>query len=357
MASGESADQERTEQPTGKRRDEARREGQVAKSVDLTLAVGLLGSLGFHGLVAGSFVTDALAVFQDGFRVRPRGDFTIDGAMTLAAETAFAVARLGWPFVAVPAVLTIAVQLLQTRFALSSKALRPQWNRLSPREGLSRLLSWRGAVEWLKAVFKLVGVGAVGYYTIRSDWPLLLSLGAGGTQTTLVTLGRVVWDLWLAVGVSYLLLAGFDYAYQWWEHERSLRMTKKELREEVKHTEGNPLLRGRMRALHRQMATRRMMTEVKKADVVLRNPTHYAVAIKYKTGQMRAPRVVAKGARLMALRIIDVARKANVVVVENPPLARALYKSVPVGRDIPRELYRAVAEVLAYVYSLRGPRS
>jgi flagellar biosynthetic protein FlhB len=357
MASGESADHERTEQPTGKRREEARREGQVAKSIDLTLAVGLLGSLAFHGMVAGSILNDSLAMLQRGLSARPSGDFTIDQAMSLGAETLLAVSRLAWPFLAVPAVLTVAMQLLQTRFVLSPKALQPQWSRISPRQGFSRLFSWRGVTEALKAVFKLAGVGGVAYVTLRADWPMLLTLGAGGAEITLATIGRVVWDLWLAVGLSYLVLAALDYAYQWWEHERSLRMTKQELREEVKHTEGNPLLRGRMRALHRQMATRRMMAEVPKADVVLRNPTHYAVALKYETGAMRAPRVVAKGARLMALRIIDTARKANVPVVENPPLARALYKAVAVGRDIPRELYRAVAEVLAYVYSLRGPRS
>jgi flagellar biosynthetic protein FlhB len=356
MASGESADHERTEQPTSKRREEARREGRVAKSVDLTLAVGLLGALGFHGLMAGSFLADALATVQHGLGVRLAGDFTIDGAMTLAAETGLAVARLAWPFVVLPAVVTLAVQLLQTRFVVAPKALRPQWNRLSPRQGLGRLFSWRGVVEWLKAVFKVAGVGLFAYLTVRADWPMLLTLGAGGAQTTVATLGRVVWDLWLAVGLSYLVLAGLDYAYQWWEHERSLRMTKKELREEVKHTEGNPLLRGRMRALHKQMSTRRMINEVKKADVVLRNPTHYAVALRYESARMQAPRVVAKGARLVAQRIIDVARKANVPVVENPPLTRALYRSVPVGRDIPRELYRAVAEVLAYVYALRGGR-
>jgi len=152
------------------------------------------------------------------------------------------------------------------------------------------------------------------------------------------------------------VIAAIDYGYQWWEHERGLRMTKDELREEMKTTEGNPLIRSRVRALHRQMATKRMMVEVKRADVVLRNPTHYAVALKYDQAKMAAPRVVGKGARLLALQIITIAREHGVPVVENPPLARTLYKSVPVGRDIPRDLYRAVAEVLAYVYSLKGRR-
>jgi flagellar biosynthetic protein FlhB len=164
----------------------------------------------------------------------------------------------------------------------------------------------------------------------------------------------VIRDLWLMIGLAYLAIAGLDYAHKWWVHERDLRMTRQEVKDETREQEGNPLLKSRLRALHRQRAMRRMMSEVQRADVVVRNPVHYAVALKYEGGQMRAPRVVAKGARLMALRIVDVARNHRIPIVENPPLARSLYRMVAVGHEIPKELYRMVAEVLAHVYSLRN---
>jgi flagellar biosynthetic protein FlhB len=197
-------------------------------------------------------------------------------------------------------------------------------------------------------------VGAVGWITVRADWWPLMTLGQGGVDALPGALGRAIGGVWLVVAVAYLALAGADYGYQWWEHERGLRMTRQEVREEARQSEGDPQLRARQKSLHRQVTSRRMLAEVKRADVVLRNPTHYAVALRYDGGRQGAPRVVAKGARLMALRIIELARRHHVPVVENPPLARTLFGAVRVGAEIPPALYRAVAEVLAHVYSLRG---
>ena len=354
MAFGEDAGGERTEQPTGKRREEARQEGRVASSRELTGALVLLGALGVHGLTAPQLLTDTLATFRAGFDMLTARDLTPDGAVALGLRSARAALDLAWPLVSVAAVLAVSVSLLQTRFALSTKALHLQWSRLNPLEGLHRLLSLRGLVELVKSVVKLALVGGIGYATLRSDWDLLLRAGDGGIHTMLGAVGRAVWDVWLGVGLAYLALAAFDYGYQWWELERSLRMTKDEVQRENKETAGSPHLRGRIRALHRKMAGRQLANEVKRADVVLRNPTHFAVAVRYESAAMQAPRVVAKGERLMARHIIDIAVAAGVPVVENPPLARALYRAVDVGRDIPADLYRAVAEVLAYVYSLKG---
>lgn len=354
MAFDDTPAQERTEQPTGKRREDARRRGRVAVSTDLTGAAVLLGALGVHVVAGGTFVTQAVEMFRERLAALAAADLTPDGALALGFHAVAVVVGLAWPFVALPALVAIAVQLLQTRFAISTEGLTPDWSRLNPLRGLARLLGGRGLVELLKATLKLALVGTVAFLTLRAAWPVLVALGAGGSQTLLVTLADVAGSVWLRIGLAYLALAGLDYGYRWWQHEKSLRMTKEEVRQESKDTDGNPLLRGRLRALHRQMATRRMMTEVRRADVVLRNPTHVAVALRYDATRMKAPRVVGKGERLLAERIIDVAARHGVPVIENPPLARAVFKAVAIGREIPQDLYRAVAEVLAYVYSLKG---
>jgi flagellar biosynthetic protein FlhB len=356
VALGSESGQERTEQPTARRREEARRQGQVARSTDVTSAAVLLGALGAFAMGGERFLREAITVIAHGVDQASRADLRPDQAIAMLIDAGVAVTRLAWPFLVVPAVIVIAGQLMQTRFAVAHDALSPKWNRLDPLSGLARIFGRRGLFEAVKAFAKLAVMGAVGYGALRADWTRLLALGQGGPASIVATVAHVVLNLWLAVGAAYLVIAVLDYGYQWWEHERGLRMTKDELREEVKSTEGNPLIKSRLRALHRQMATKRMMVEVKRADVVLRNPTHYAVALKYDQAKMAAPRVVGKGARLLALQIIKIAREHGVPVVENPPLARTLYKSVPIGRDVPRDLYRAVAEVLAYVYALKGRR-
>lgn len=349
-----SSGEERTERPTARRRASSRRRGQVARSADLTSAAVLLGALGGFAFTGERFLGNLVAVMAEGIGRASRSELGADQAISLLIHAGVAVTRLTWPFLVVPAVVAIAGQLAQTRFALAQGALSPQWSRLNPLAGLARLLGRRGMFEASKAFAKLVAIGVVGYGAVSADWPRLLALGPGGPAAIIGGVSGVVLDLWLAVGAAFLALAAFDYGYQWWEHERGLRMTREELREEQRNTEGNPLLRTRLRALHRQLVTRRMMVEVKRADVVLRNPTHYAVALRYDQAKMSAPRVVGKGARLLGLQIIKIARQHGVPVVENPPLARTLFKAVPVGRDIPRDLHRTVAELLVHVYSLKG---
>jgi flagellar biosynthetic protein FlhB len=352
VASDEEPGSERSEQPTSRRREEARRQGRYPASRDLPGALVLLGGLGVHAVVGGHVVTAAVAQLERGVSTLPTADLTLDGAIARCFDAVFAGLGIGWPFLVVPAVIAAGTALLQSRFSLSFAAVKPQWSRVDPGQGLRRLLSGRAAVDLVRSLLKLFAVGAVAYITLRAHWAALVGMGRDGAGAA--ALGRVLWDLWLGIGLVFLLLAGFDYAYQWWQHEKSLRMTKQEVRQESKELEGNPQLRARVRALHRQMATRRMMVEVRRADVVLRNPTHYAVALRYDSRRMRAPRVVGKGERLLAGRIIDEATRHGVPVVENPPLARALFKMVAIGREVPRDLYRAVAEVLAYVYGLKG---
>jgi len=352
VASDEQSGQERTEQPTQHRREEARKQGRYPASRDLPGALVLLGGLGVHAMAGGHVVTEAVTQFERGLGTLPTADLTLDGAVARCFDAAVAAVRIGWPFLVVPTVIAAGTALLQARLALSFALVKPRWDRIDPAQGFRRLLSGRSAVEVLRALLKLAAVGAVAYVTLRADFPLLTSATHDGAGVA--ALGRVLWNLWFRIGLAFLLLAGLDYAYQWWQHEKSLRMTKQEVRQEAKEHEGSPQLRARIRALHRQMATRRMMAEVRRADVVLRNPIHYAVALRYDGRKMRAPRVVGKGERLVAQRIVDEAARAGVPVVENPPLTRALFKAVAIGREVPRDLYRAVAEVLAYVYALKG---
>ena len=356
MASDD-ANQERSEQPSVRRREEARREGRVALSPDLTAASVLLASLGVVALGATTAITGAIDTVQRGLTQAASTEaLTIDAALALTLQALVRAGWLAWPFLLGPLAIGAGVHLAQTRGVVTAAGLKPRWDRLSPGANLRRMLGTRGAVGLLKALLKLVVVGWVAFATLRAEWPVLMGAGLDGSEGRLAVIGAVIARVWLRVGLGYLLLSAFDYAFQWWQHEQSLRMTKEEVRQESRETEANPTLRQRVRALHGKMVSRRMMAAVRTADVVIRNPTHVAVALAYQPGRMRAPRVVAKGERLVALRIIEVAQEARVPVFENRPLARALFAAVEIGRDVPPSLYRAVAEVLAYVYSLRRGR-
>ena len=351
MASDESSN-DRSEQPTAKRREEARREGRIAVSRELPGALVLLGSLGVYGMAGGHAFSEAVRHFERGLSSLPAADLTQNGVLARFLDAAIAGVAIAWPFLVVPAVIAVAVGVLQSGGALSMTPVTPKWNRIDPWQGFGRILSARGAVDVLRAVLKLAVVGTIAYLTLRGEWESLTIVGEDGLG--MAALGRVVWALWLRIGLAFLLIAGLDYGYQWWQHEKGLRMSKDEVRRESKELEGSPQMRAHMRALQRQVAKRRMMADVRQADVVLRNPTHFAVALRYDAAKMRAPKVVAKGERLVAQRIIEEAARHDVPVVENPPLARALFRAVKIGREVPNDLYRAVAEVLAYVYALRG---
>lgn len=348
---------ERTEQASPRKREDARRRGQVALSPDLTAAVALLGAFGAYTTLATGLGPLALSTMARGVTLAPRAELDIDAALALFGNAATTAVRLAAPLVGATALVGLAVQVFQTRFMMSPGTLKPDWKRVSPSSNLGAIFGGRGLLQLVKAIAKLAAVaGAVGV-TIQAAWPRLIDAPNGLAAWSIAE--DVALGIWLRVGAWYLALAALDYGYQWWRHEKQLRMTTQEARQETKDTEGNPALRGRLRSLHRRYAARRMLADVRRADVVLRNPTHVAVALAYDRGRMAAPRVLAKGERLLALRIIEAARAAGVPVVENPPLARAIHAAVEIGREIPVELYRAVAEVLAYVYALgtRGTRA
>ncbi|MEW6045939.1 MAG: flagellar biosynthesis protein FlhB [Bacillota bacterium] len=347
------ADGERTEPATPRRRQEARRRGQVARSMDLGMAVVAL---------AGALVLKAAAGVLIGDAGRLASEFW-GGAFWQQEMTVDTLRQMGWlglaaargvlPVVGVLVVAGLAAQIAQVGFLTSSTPLTPQLSRLDPLAGLRRIFSLRGAFELAKSAAKAVVVGWAAWRFIQQVVTAASDLVAMQVLAGAAFVAEVAFQELLHMGLALLVVGLADYAYQRWEYEQSLRMSRHELLDELKQTEGDPHVRGRIRSRMRQLAMQRMMQRLPNASVVVTNPTHVAVALEYDEARMDAPVVVAKGQDLMASRIIDAAQKFGVPVVENPPLAWALYDAVQVGQSIPPELYRATAEVLAYVYRLR----
>ncbi len=345
--------QERTEQATPRRREEARRRGQVYKSRELVGAITLLAAYGALELVGpyigGQVLTFSRTLLSEG----ALQDWSQEGVHLLLSRTFLLVGTVTAPLLLTAAVAGTAGNLLQVGFLFSLEPLVPKWERINPISGMQRVFSRRSLMEMFKAVFKVTVIGYIAYRTVADElgsFPGLLGLEI---NQMVVFLSGLISRLFLWVGVAMLVLALADYAYERWEYEQSLRMTRQEVKDEFKQTEGNPEVRQRIRQKQREMARRRMMQDVPKADVVVTNPTHYAVALAYQQEAMSAPKVLAKGRGLVALRIREVAEEHGVPVVENPPLARELHSSAEIGQEIPVALYQAVAEVLAFVYNLK----
>lgn len=284
----------------------------------------------------------------------PPGDLTAATCGRLLWDAAFAVVRCCLPVIAGALAMGVAANVCQGSLVFTGVPLTPNMERINPVSGLKRIVSRRALLELVKALLKVSIVGLAAFLSVAPRVWELARLPALSPQDAVVFTGDLASQVVLRTAGALLLVAAVDYAYQRWEHEKNLRMTRDELKEELKETEGDPKLRGRIRQRQREIARRRMMAAVPKADAVVTNPTHYACALVYESGRMPAPRVVAKGRNHLAVRIREIAREHHVPVVQNPALARALYAAVEVGECIPPELYRAVAEVLAFVYRLRG---
>jgi flagellar biosynthesis protein FlhB len=347
--------QERTERATGKRRQEARKRGQVALSREIPSVLILLTALGvFH--FAGSRMFERLVLLvARGFNTLHENRLhTIGDASALLAEMFEMAVSLLVPIL-LPLVLAgILGNMVQIGLEFHAGPLAPKFSKLNPAAGLKRIVSLRGLVELAKSLLKIAFVGAIAGSVVCGylvEFPALVQwdIGAIWDFTAVAALKIVFW-----VGLAMIALAALDYLYQRWQYEKSLRMTKQEVKDERKQTEVDPHVKARIRSLQRQNAYQRMMAEVPNSDVVITNPTHLAVALRFKAEEMAAPRVVAKGADHMAERIREVAREHGVPLVENKPLAQALFKMADLGDYVPVELYRAVAEVLAYVYRLKG---
>jgi flagellar biosynthesis protein FlhB len=346
-----SEDAERNEAPTAKRRQEARERGQVARSTELNSALLLLGTCGALAWTGTAMGQILLGTFRRGLQIDGRADLTLEAIRQLLVMAAWAVAQAILPVVVAGAAIGVLANLVQVGFQVTPQAIGPRWERINPLRGLQNLLSSRGGVEAVKAILKVCLLGIVAYRTLRPEWGRLPALATMDLPEVIGWQMKVGLRLAFRVVGVYSILALADFGYQRWAHEKSLRMSRNELLEEGRQQEGNPQIRARVRSMQQERRMRRMMQEVPDASVVVVNPIHIAVALKYDGGKMRSPKVVAKGKRLLAHRIVALAREAGVPVVQDIPLARALYKLVDLGGEIPMALYKAVAKILAYVYA------
>ena len=346
-------DSPRTEHATPRRLEQAREEGQVARSRELSTSL-MLFAAGLMFYSAGPRMVDGFALMlRRGLSLSSAEAFDTGGMLarltSMAMDGIVAVA----PLFAVLLVVAVLTPTLVGGWIFSAQAVLPDFSRLSPMRGLKLILSWHGVGELVKSIGKasLVAIAALGVF--RSTYGDFMGLAATPTDHGLAAFGVTLTWAFLIIASSLAVVAAADVPFQIWRHGKSLSMTRDEVRKEMRETEGDPQIKSRIRKEQRDRARARMMQEVPKADVVVINPLHYAVALSYRESSMRAPTVVAKGAELIAARIRDLANEHGIPILQAPPLARALYFHTEIGQEIPAPLYNAVAQVLAYVYQLR----
>jgi len=347
--------QEKTEAPTEKKRRESREEGQVAFSRELPSAALLAGILltliATSPLILNAFQEMTTQIFRE---MSNADELSIDSLYDLSGEIFYTLLPAFAPFATIIVLVGILASILQVGVQITLKAIAPKFNKISPLTGLKRLFSTQSLADFLKSMAKLIIVGIVGYITYMDKITELNGLSVATPEAILEYNFTVVAEVSGKIVLALVAIAIFDYLYQRWHHEKQLMMTKQEVKEETKQTEGDPQLKARIRQIQREMSNTRMMQEVPKADALIVNPTHFSVAILYDRDVMEAPEVTAKGTDHMALRMRTVARENSVPILERPELARDLYANVEIGETIPERFYKAIAEILAFVYRLRS---
>jgi len=346
---------EKSEEATQTRREDFRKRGQVAQTKELATALFLLVGLAAIFALSKFFFREISDLFVhsygDELRVAIR-DGDIHAAIRFAGGKMF---NLIAPVAAIGLVISVASTMLQVGFLQVEDALTADPERINPLSGFFRIFAWKNAIEGLKSILKLLLMMAVAYYTLRSEVWKIPGLAEAGTEETLSVLQALIAKLLGGIGVAMVGLAAADYFVQKRQLDSQMMMTKQEVKEEHRSREGDPMIKARIRKVQREVANRRMMSKVAKADVIITNPTHIAVALKYDAN-LPAPQLVAKGADLVAEKIKELAREHNIPIVENKPLARTIYKTMKLDQVIPRELFVAVAEVLSFVYRLKRKR-
>lgn len=345
---------DRTEQATPRRREEARKKGQVAKSREIPSVVILvvgMSSIFFLGTYIYQKLSEEMVnLLKNIVKI----NIGFNEIKTLHFEIIWYLLKILSPLFLVLLGVSILSHQVQTRFLFSLEPLRFDFGKINPISGLKRIIGKHGFIELLKSVLKFLIIAMVGYFIIKKEIDNVLLLINQNLGQIFKYISSVCLNLLLKISSIITVLAILDYIYQRWNYERQLRMTRYELKEEMKLTEGDPLIKSRIRSIQRHLARRRMMAEVPKADVVITNPTHLAVALYYRSKQMKAPKVIAKGAGWIAEKIIEIARSNQIIIVENKFLAQTLYRNVDIGQIIPSDLYQAVADILAYVYKIKN---
>jgi flagellar biosynthetic protein FlhB len=343
------AGDEKTEKPTPRRLQEARKKGNIAKSTDINTAVVLLVGVFLVKWQFGAIGERMTAITYQALGQLPKEDFTTTTLMTVFVHLSLQYAMIVGPILLVLLLAGLAANYLQVGILFTAEPLQPKLEKINPIAGFKRLFSRRSVIETLKAILKMTVVGYLAYKVLVDRYAELTATVLADRSSMAMLFGAVGWEIaWKSV-LALLVFGVLDYFYQRWEHEKGLKMTKQEVKDEAKQSEGDPMVKGRIRRLQREAARRRMMNEVPKATVVITNPTHFAIALKYDRGDMEAPRCVAKGMDLVAQKIKAIAAEHDVPMVENVPLARALYKKVEIDEEIPEDMYAAVAEILVMV--------
>jgi flagellar biosynthesis protein FlhB len=351
----DSGGQERTEKATSKRREEARRKGQVAQSREVPSVLIIMTAMGIFYFAGSWIIGNMFQVIRDVYgqidtlRLNEVSDVHVFAAVIFKKVFFILI-----PFFLPLLIAGVAGNIGQIGFEMHGEPLKPKLTKFNPISGLKKLVSLKSLVELVKSIFKILIVGGIAYGVLKKEslkFPALMQQEVGDI---LIFIGQTAFKILLFVSLALVVMAVLDYIYQRWHHEKDLKMTKQEVKDERRQSEGDPKIKGRIRKAQLEMAARRMMEAVPEADVVITNPTHLAVALKFDPEKMIAPTVLAKGSGDIAERIKAIAQNHQVPLFENKPLAQALYKMVEIGEFIPAELYRAVAEVLAYVYRLKG---
>lgn len=344
---------EKTEKATPKKRQDARKKGQTAKSQDVNTAIGLLAVFGFLLFFASNMGKVALDMFRHSFNEFLLLEVTEGSVELVLIDVLKEMAVLLGPVMLIALIAGVASNLMQVGFMNTMEPLQPKLEKLDPIKGFKRIFSMRAIVELLKSLLKIGFVGAITFFVLWMRIDEVLILSHKSLPAALRTVGSLTMQMGIAASIALLFLSLFDYLYQRYDFEKNIRMSKQDIKDEYKNTEGDPLIKSKVKQKQREMAMSRMMQEVPKADVIITNPTHYAIALKYDEQKDDAPIVIAKGVDFLAQKIKFIASEHKIVMVENRPLARALYDQIEIGDKIPDEFFKAVAEILAYVYRIQ----
>ncbi|BBI34423.1 flagellar biosynthesis protein FlhB [Cohnella abietis] len=347
---------EKTEKATPKKRQESRKKGQVAKSSEIPSSLILLMSICCLLMLGPFLQKQVIVIFSDIYLHRLNMDVTELNVLSLFNHYAIQMLILLAPIFIMVVIIAFSAYYVQIGWLFTFEPLKPKLEKLSPLKGAKNIFGIRSVVEFLKSSMKLISVGLIVFTVLWSQKKRLLDLAHLPVEDIFAFVTSLTVRMGIFVAALLFILAIGDFMYQRYEFEKNLRMSKQDIKDEYKNSEGDPLIKAKIKERQRRMALMRMMQEVPKADVIITNPTHFAVALKYDSTQMDAPTVIAKGQDYLALRIREIAKQNDVIMMENKPLARALFERTEVGQSVPGDLFQAVAEVLAYVYRLKGRR-
>ena len=348
---------EKTEQPTAKKLSDARKEGQVARSKELTTSAELVALFLTLKIFVGYMINKFIETFRSSYQnidLYSNGEFTMNIAEGILRNSILRIIIICLPIYMIAVTVSFVIVLVQVKWKPSGKPLRPKFNKLNPISGFKKIFSKDKAFTLLIETVKILLIGYIAYDTLRKEWGTLLILYDISLFQAVALVGNLVINLGIKISIIFLCVGFADFIYQKFKFKKDMRMTKQEVKDEFKQTEGDPQIKRRIRSKMMEVSQRRMMQQLPEADVVITNPTHLAAAIKYDREETGAPILLAKGADHLAMKIKEVANEHQIEIVENKPLARMLYYNVEIGDEIPAELYQMTAEVLAYVYKLKG---